>query len=157
MRFAWPSIMFSQVGQLASSKSAMKVEAPELRALITILRSVGPVISTRRSRMSLGWSATFQSASRTDFVAGRKSGILPASKSFWRSPRAASSSRRRGPNWRSSFAAKARASGVRTRPYSGLSAPVISMPAGRTILVSMVCLSVTWGARLGFRTLASPV
>ena len=49
--------MFSQVGQLASSKSAMKTVAPELSALMTILRSVGPVISTRRSRMSLGWSA----------------------------------------------------------------------------------------------------
>lgn len=31
------------------SKSAMKVLAPELSAFITILRSVGPVISTRRS------------------------------------------------------------------------------------------------------------
>ena len=33
----------------ASSKSAMKPRAPELSALMTILRSVGPVISTRRS------------------------------------------------------------------------------------------------------------
>ena len=39
--------MFCQVGALASSKSAMKTLAPELSALITILRSVGPVISTR--------------------------------------------------------------------------------------------------------------
>ena len=42
--------MFSQVGELASSKSDMNTRAPEFSALITILRSVGPVISTRRSR-----------------------------------------------------------------------------------------------------------
>ena len=41
--------MLSQVGELASSKSAMKPLAPEFSALMTILRSVGPVISTRRS------------------------------------------------------------------------------------------------------------
>ena len=40
--------MFAQVGVWASSKSAMKTLAPELSALITILRSVGPVISTQR-------------------------------------------------------------------------------------------------------------
>ena len=39
----------AQVGELASSKSAMNPRAPEFSALITILRSVGPVISTRRS------------------------------------------------------------------------------------------------------------
>lgn len=32
--------------------------APELRALMTILRSTGPVISTRRSWMSSGMGAT---------------------------------------------------------------------------------------------------
>jgi len=37
-----------------SSKSAMNTLAPELSALMIILRSTGPVISTRRSRMSLG-------------------------------------------------------------------------------------------------------
>ena len=51
-RLIWPSIMFAQVGEFASSKSAMNIFAPELSALITILRSVGPVISTRRSRRS---------------------------------------------------------------------------------------------------------
>ena len=39
---------------VASSKSAIKIFAPELRALITIFRSVGPVISTRRSCRSFG-------------------------------------------------------------------------------------------------------
>ena len=49
IRFTWPSTWFCQVGELASSKSAMKPLAPELSALMTSLRSVGPVISTRRS------------------------------------------------------------------------------------------------------------
>src|SRR3972149_3408261 len=48
-RLIWPSIRLSQLGVLASSKSAMKTLAPQLRALMTILRSVGPVISTRRA------------------------------------------------------------------------------------------------------------
>jgi hypothetical protein len=38
--------------------------------------------------MSAGWSAIFHGASRTDFVAARKSGSLPASNSFWRAARA---------------------------------------------------------------------
>ena len=62
--FCWPSTRFDQVGEFASSKSAMKTFAPELSALITIFRSVGPVISTRRSWRSGGASATCQSPSR---------------------------------------------------------------------------------------------
>ena len=38
-------MQFAHVGELASSKSAMKQRAPELSALIIILRSTGPVIS----------------------------------------------------------------------------------------------------------------
>jgi hypothetical protein len=38
-----------RVRVVESSKSAMKPRAPELRALMTSLRSVGPVISVRRS------------------------------------------------------------------------------------------------------------
>ena len=53
--------MLAQVGELASSKSVMNTRAPELSALMTILRSVGPVISTRRSWMSAGVGATVQS------------------------------------------------------------------------------------------------
>ncbi len=45
-------MQFSHVGEFASSKSAMKTFAPELSALITIFRSTGPVISTRRSAIS---------------------------------------------------------------------------------------------------------
>ena len=43
-----PATTFVQVGDSESSKSAMKTFAPELSALIIILRSTGPVISTRR-------------------------------------------------------------------------------------------------------------
>ena len=43
-------MQFAQVGEFASSKSAMKTFAPELSALMIILRSTGPVISTRRSQ-----------------------------------------------------------------------------------------------------------
>ena len=46
---------------MASSKSAMKQDAPEFSALTTILRSTGPVISTRRSWRSAGIGATFHS------------------------------------------------------------------------------------------------
>jgi hypothetical protein len=45
----WPWIWLDQVGVDESSKSAMNMFAPEFRALMTIFRSVGPVISTRRS------------------------------------------------------------------------------------------------------------
>ena len=58
-------MQFSHVGEFASSKSAMNTLAPELSALITILRSTGPVISTRRSAISSGNGAIRQSPSRT--------------------------------------------------------------------------------------------
>ena len=48
IRFTWPTTTFSHVGAVESSRSAMKPFAPELSALMTSLRSVGPVISTRR-------------------------------------------------------------------------------------------------------------
>ena len=48
-------------GLSESSKSAMNTCAPELSALMIILRSTGPVISTRRSSRSRGIGATFQS------------------------------------------------------------------------------------------------
>ena len=89
-RLSWPSIRLSQVGVVESSKSAMKTLAPELSALMIILRSTGPVISTRRSSRSAGSGATVHSASRMCLVSGRKSGFSPASRRFWRSSRAAS-------------------------------------------------------------------
>jgi hypothetical protein len=81
---ACPSTTFFQVGERASSKSAMKHDAPELRALMTILASVGPVISTRRSCRSAGVGPTRQSPSRTAAVSARKTGSTPASSSAWR-------------------------------------------------------------------------
>ena len=65
-------MQFSQVGEFASSKSAMKTFAPELSALITILRSTGPVISTRRSAISSGTGATCQSAVADRRVSGEE-------------------------------------------------------------------------------------
>ena len=65
-------MQFSQVGEFASSKSAMKTLAPELSALITILRSTGPVISTRRSAISSGNGAIRQSPARTSAVSGEE-------------------------------------------------------------------------------------
>ena len=59
----------------------MKTRAPELSALIIILRSTGPVISQRRSWRSAGASATRHSPSRTSAVSGRKRGSSPASSS----------------------------------------------------------------------------
>ncbi len=49
-----------QEGALESSKSAINTLAPEFRALITILRSGGPVISTRLSSRSVGSFPTCQ-------------------------------------------------------------------------------------------------
>ena len=51
---AWPPTTFAQVGDSASSRSAMNTRAPEFRALIIIFGSAGPVISTRRSSRSAG-------------------------------------------------------------------------------------------------------
>ena len=101
------------MGEVASSKSAMNTLAPELSALMTILRSTGPVISVLRSSRSAGAAATFHEPSRIDFVAGRKSGSTPASSSAWRATRRARSSWRRGSNAPNSPARKAQASGVR--------------------------------------------
>ena len=112
-RLIWPSILLCQVGELASSKSAMKTLAPLLSALITILRSTGPVISTRRSCKSPGMGATFQSAARMAAVSARKSGNLPASISFCRARRNSRRSPRRASKRKHSAATKFRAAGVR--------------------------------------------
>ena len=73
-RLICPRTTLSQVGVSESSQSAMNTRAPELSALMIILRSVGPVISTRRSARSAGVTVTRQSLSRTARVSGRKSG-----------------------------------------------------------------------------------
>src|SRR5256885_8658406 len=126
--------MLDQVGQLASSKSAMKVEAPELSALITILRSVGPVISTRRSSKSFGCGEIVHSLARRGAVSAMKSGNLPASNSRWRAARRASRSWRRDSKARCSLATKLKAAGVRTRTASAKAGARISTPAGRVVV-----------------------
>src|ERR1017187_923955 len=106
-------MMFCQVGELESSKSAMKTLAPEFRALMIILRAVGPVISTRRSRRSAGVGATFQEALRISAVSAGKSGCRPSSISCWRARLASSNRRRRGSNLVDNFTRNRTASGVR--------------------------------------------
>ncbi len=83
-KLIWPVMTFSHVGELESSKSAMKTFAPELSALMIIFRSTGPVISTRRFCRSRGMGATPQSLSRISRVSGRKLGIAPSSSSACR-------------------------------------------------------------------------
>ena len=61
-----------------------------------ILRSTGPVISTRRSSRSFGIGATVQLPCRTPAVSGKKSGSLPASSSACLATRRSSSPSRRG-------------------------------------------------------------
>ena len=112
--FICPSRTFSQVGVEESSQSAINTLAPELRALIIILRSVGPVISTRRSAISDGGEDTFQSPSRTSSVSSKKFGLEPDSKSACRTLRASSSSFRSSRNSRTRLAIKPVASGVKT-------------------------------------------
>jgi hypothetical protein len=58
----------------------MNTCAPEFSALMIILRSTGPVISTRRSSRSAGSGATFQSPSRTLAVSGRNPKPVPSAK-----------------------------------------------------------------------------
>src|SRR3990172_7877959 len=81
----------------------MKTFAPELRALIIIFRSVGPVIWTRGSGRSAGTGATVHELSRLGAVSGRKSNLSPRSNRAWRSVRRRNRSRRVESNvrWRS--------------------------------------------------------
>jgi hypothetical protein len=85
----WPWIWFVQTGELLSSKSVMYESAPELKALMTILASTGPVISTRRHSSALGSGAMVQLPSRIAWVSGRKFGRSPASSRLARSARPA--------------------------------------------------------------------
>jgi len=126
-RLTWPSIMLCQVGQFASSKSAMNVEAPQLTALITILRSSAgdldaAVEHVLRLRASAILFLVFP-ASRAGNPAGRRRRRLSGA------PRAARAARgRRVSNCRCSFATKARASGVRIAANSAPERPSTAMP-----------------------------
>ena len=118
------------VGVFASSKSAMKVLAPEFSALMTSLRSVGPVISTRRSAGPSGGGGTRQSPSRISRVSGRKSSVPPARRAASRSRRAASSSCRRGSKRRCRSATKRSASIETMSAYCWSCGGVASIPSG---------------------------
>ena len=87
----------------------MKTSAPELNALIIILRSTGPVISTWRFCRSSGVEATFHSPLRTFAVSGRNSNEAPADSLRYRSARFCSSSCRRDSKARCSSSTKASA------------------------------------------------
>ena len=128
---------FSQVGAEASSKSASQIRAPELRALIVILRSVGPVISTRRSSSAAGAGATRQSPSRMCAVSGRKSSVAVRAISARRAPLRSSSSARRGANRRCSSARNVSASGVSTSSERGTGPAASETTAGDGALADM--------------------
>ena len=93
-RFCCPSIMLSQVGEVLSSKSAIKVLAPEFNALITIFLSTGPVISTRLSVKSFGTGAACQLLSLMLLVSKGKVGNTPLSNWICCALRASKSSNR---------------------------------------------------------------
>ena len=101
----------------------MKTLAPEFSALTIILRSTGPVISTRRSSRSAGIGATRQSPSRIAGSRPENPASRPRRTASDASARRASNSRRRASKLRCSSARKARAAGVRISSKRG--------PAGR--------------------------
>ena len=134
-RLACPSTRFCQVGEHESSRSAMKTRAPELRALIIIFRSTGPVISTRRSFRSAGAAATCQSPWRTAAVAAGKSSGVPAdarASSARRAGRAPSRARRRSSNVRCSVATNAIASAVRSSSPADTGGPTSRTPVTKS-------------------------
>ena len=113
-RHSCPPTTLSQCGVFASSRSASHTLASELSALIAILRSTGPVISTRRSTRSAGAVATDQSPARTSAVSARKSSRPVRAISSRRWSAAASSSERRAPKRRCRSATNSIASAVST-------------------------------------------
>src|ERR1051325_2851565 len=140
-RLISPSMVFRQVGEFESSKSAMYTCAPEFSALITILRSTGPVISTRRSISSRGLAATRQSAPRTSAVLGRKVGRAPASNSRWRAARRFNNSRRRGSNRRARSATNCSAGSDRISAKAGVTgaSTLASARGSVSIEVTAIC------------------
>jgi hypothetical protein len=109
-----PVTRLPDVGVLLSSKSAMKIFAPQVSALLTSLRSAGPVISTRRSTRPGASGATRQSPCRTSLVPAGNSGSVPPARSASRIARDSGSSARRGPNVACSTASSSSAPAVRT-------------------------------------------
>lgn len=88
LKLTWPSIQLVQVGELEStkhvkiqmkpSKSAINCVAPLFNALIIILQSTGPVISTRRSiKPGAGLAPTQMGSFRMYSVSVGKVGLHP--------------------------------------------------------------------------------
>src|SRR5919107_2512584 len=137
-RLSWLSSMLCQVGQLASSKSAIQQLAPELSAFMVILRSGGPVSSTRRSCRSSGIGAIFQSPPLTSLVSGRKSGISPALILSCRSARFSRSSTTLPLYSRESLATKPAASCDRISSNSSGISAVNSIPSAYVRVPSLI-------------------
>jgi hypothetical protein len=145
-RLCWPPTMFSHVGDVASSRSASQTRAPELSALMVILRSVGPVISTRRSsRPGPGPATRHVRSSRMCRVSGRKSGSSPFANRSLRRWRASSRSWRGPANRVCRSATNARASGLRICSEPGTTGPVISRVGAATAAVERVVVGVSVG------------
>ena len=101
----WPWIWLVQSGEFESSKSVMYESAPELKALMTIFASTGPVISTRRHCSAGGTGAIFQSPARIAVGLGEEVGALAGVEppgALGARARAApgGAARRRGAAWR---------------------------------------------------------
>ena len=114
-------MMLNQVGEVASSKSAIHTRAPELSAPIVIFRVGGPVISQRRSARPGASGATRQvGSSRIAAVSGRK-----RNGCFWslRLRLTANSSARRPANWPWSRQTKSSPSSVRISSERSCIAP----------------------------------
>lgn len=117
-RLTWLAMTLRHSGLEASSQSASHTFAPELSALIVIFRSIGPVISTRRSSRPGAGGATRQLASsRMRRVASRKRGESPSAKAARRLRRSCSSCWRVHSNASCSSSTNRRASSVRTRSW----------------------------------------
>ena len=122
----------------------MKVEAPELRALIIIFRSTGPVISIRGSASAGGDGATCQVPARMSAVSSSRVGRWPASRAACRPTRASSKRSRVGLKARCNVATNATASAVSTgRAHWGTS-PTIST-SGDPMVMMKCSVPKGWG------------
>lgn len=125
----------SQEAQITAAQAADLFTGVE-QIIVIILRSTGPVISTRRSRRSAGSGATFQSADRTRTVSSRKSGRAPLSIRACQRRRRSRSSLRLAANSSTSPARNLQASSVKTRASAGKAPPVNSKPPSVRVMKS---------------------
>ena len=142
-RLICPCTTLSQVGVIESSQSAMNTFAPELSALMIILRSVGPG-DLDAAVLQVGGDRRNMPLALADCARLRQEiGSEPASISFWRTSRRASSSSTRGPNFRASSTTKSIASRVRMDIEPSRDVPDTAQPGGRIEL--RLCVQVRLG------------